>query len=515
MLKYPVGIQTFDDVINGGYVYVDKTDLVYQLADMGKYYFLSRPRRFGKSLLISTLKAYFEGRKELFKGLKIDLLETQWEQYPVLAMSLNSRNFKDEQSLIDELNKHLNLWEEKFEVTTPADKAPEERFFLMVKRVSDKTGKQVVILIDEYDKPLLATLDEEQRGLNNAFRQALKAFFTVLKDQDQYIRFALLTGVTRFSKVSIFSDLNNLTDISMLPQYHRICGITDEELDEYCREGIQRLADAKGVDYAAMRQQLRDKYDGYHFTEDVAGVYNPFSVIKSLQFMRLDNYWFSSGTPTFLMRLLQDSHLPLDKLTQGKQTAQQLESIENFTANPLPIMFQSGYLTITGYDTFFKEYQLGFPNEEVRQGFTEALVPVFLANNGDSPFDVREFVRDVLRGDAEQFMQRLQTLYANLDYQIMGDKELYFHNTLFVILMMMGLYVRVERHNSRGRCDVVIETDNYVYVMELKLDGSVDEALAQIDKQGYAEPYTMSGKQLFKIGVNFHDGGIADYHIVQ
>jgi len=502
-MKYPVSIQTFEQLITGNYLYIDKTEYIYNLANKGKYYFLSRPRRFGKSLLLSTLSAYFKGKKELFKGLKIGALEKKWESYPVFHIELNARNYKDENSLTAELNKYVGLWEKDLGIDN-SDKEPEERFFLVLKESYDQTGKRAVILIDEYDNPLISVVNN--KSLQDSYRNILKAFFSVLKSQDAVTHFAMITGVTRFSKLSIFSDLNSPQDISMDSRYQAVCGITEAELDQYCCNAIKNMSEKKGMSYDDMRELLKKKYDGYHFVEHGVGIYNPYSLINAFDTGNLDSYWYGTGTPTFLVELIKKTRLTLDQLTGGIVTRAELKGNENFEDNPLPIMFQSGYLTISDYNEMFDEFTLDFPNEEVRKGFLDSLIPTYLTCRVDGVlqrFNISGFVKDVLGGKPDMFMQRLVALYANMDYQIVGDAELYFHNSLSLIFMLLGFYVRVERHTSNGRMDIEVETPDNVYIFECKIDKSVEEALEQIDEKGYAVPFSTSGKKIFKIGVNF------------
>jgi len=393
-MDYPIGIQTFAKVRKDDFLYIDKTDYVYKLGRKGGYFFLSRPRRFGKSLLISTLDAYFRGEKELFKGLKIEKLETEWESYPVLHIDMIGENYSKENAIELHLDNTLAAWESIYG-TRPTEKTPSARFQGIIERAHEQTGKQVVILIDEYDKPLTETLNNE--NLNEKFRRELKSFYSVLKSADTHIRFAMLTGVTKFSKISIFSDLNQLKDISLSSQYQAICGFTDEELDTYCKEPIQEMADANGKSYDTVREELRKMYDGYNFCRNGVGIYNPFSILNALDDQILESYWVQTGTPTFLVTLLKDSRLSIEKLSGGRVDKNQLGGKENFRDNPLPIMYQSGYLTITGYDEVRECYILGFPNEEVRRGFIKDLAPEYLRTKADGPFNAGLFVDELFR----------------------------------------------------------------------------------------------------------------------
>ena len=372
-MKYPIGIQNFEDLRRNGYKYVDKTNFVYKLADEGKYYFLSRPRRFGKSLFLSTLEAYFQGKKELFEGLAIYDLETEWKKYPIFHIDLNTANFREKDSLYNVLNDYLTGWEDKYgardsEVTLPL------RFKGVIARAAEKEGRGVVILIDEYDKPILQTLQTPE--LQAEHRAQLKAFYSVLKTQDRYIKFAFLTGVTKFGKVSVFSDLNNLTDISMDHRYVNICGTTEEELKSYFKEGISELASANGDSESETIDKLRMRYGGYHFEKNSEGIYNPFSVLNTLAKHRYKNYWFETGTPTFLIELLKEHGYRLPDLSKEQVSANVMSSMDSSFPNLIPVIYQSGYLTIKGYDERFKKYQLGFPNKEVEEGFLNLLLPL-------------------------------------------------------------------------------------------------------------------------------------------
>lgn len=373
-MKYPIGIQDFEKLRTNGYSYVDKSRFVYKLATEGEYYFLSRPRRFGKSLFLSTLEAYFQGKKELFKGLAIYDLETEWKKYPIFHIDLNTANFREKDSLYTVLNDYLTTWESKYgtrdsEVTLPL------RFKGVIARAAEKEGRGVVILIDEYDKPILQTLQTPE--LQAEHRAQLKAFYSVLKTQDRYIKFAFLTGVTKFGKVSVFSDLNNLTDISMDHRYVNICGTTEEELKSYFKEGISELASANGDSESETIDKLRLRYGGYHFEKNSEGIYNPFSVLNTLAKHRYKDYWFETGTPTFLIELLKEHGYRLPDLSKEQVSANVMSSMDSSFPNPIPVIYQSGYLTIKGYDERFKKYQLGFPNKEVEEGFLNLLLPLY------------------------------------------------------------------------------------------------------------------------------------------
>lgn len=385
-MKYPIGIQNFEDLRRNGYKYVDKTNFVYKLTDEGKYYFLSRPRRFGKSLFLSTLEAYFQGKKELFEGLAIYDLETEWKKYPIFHIDLNTANFREKDSLYNVLNDYLTGWEDKYgtrdsEVTLPL------RFKGVIARAAEKEGRGVVILIDEYDKPILQTLQTPE--LQAEHRAQLKAFYSVLKTQDRYIKFAFITGVTTFGKISVFNDLN-LMDISMDYRYVNICGTTEEELKSYFKEGISELASANGDSESETIDKLRMRYGGYHFEKNSEGIYNPFSVLNTLAKHRYKNYWFETGTPTFPIELLKEHGYRLPDLSKEQVSANVMSSMDSSFPNPIPVIYQSGYLTIKGYDERFKKYQLGFPNKEVEEGFLNLLLPLYNSAGDRSSFMVDE-----------------------------------------------------------------------------------------------------------------------------
>jgi hypothetical protein len=501
-VKYPVGIQNFESLLRDDYVYVDKTALIYQLAKTGKYYFLSRPRRFGKSLLISTLDAYFSGMKDLFKGLAMESLETKWTVYPVLHLDLNTGKY-DEQGKLDEvLDNYLAYWESLYG-TSSSEYSLEIRFKEIIKRACEKTGQQVVVLVDEYDKPLLQTITNND--LQTEYRNTLKAFYSVLKTHDKYIKFAFITGVTKFSKISIFSDLNNLADISMDEKYQTICGITEAEIHEYFEESLNEVAEHNEISYEETCEQLKLMYDGYHFAKNGVGVYNPFSLLLALRTQEFGSYWFETGTPSFLVELLRKDDYSLPKLTEEEATGDVLYSIDSLSLSPIPIMYQSGYLTIKGYDKRFKIYKLGFPNKEVEEGFIKYLVPfyVHIKRNEMSSFFVVNFIKDVESGKPEDFMKRMSALMSDTDYKIVGDSELYFQNVFYLIMKMMGFYTTVERPTSESRMGMIIKTKDYIYILEFKLDGSAEDALRQIEEKGYAKPFAMDSRKLFKIGVNF------------
>ena len=500
-MKYPIGIQNFGEVRRDGYAYVDKTALMYKMVSEGKYYFLSRPRRFGKSLLLSTLEAFFQGERELFQGLAVERLETEWVKHPILHLDLNVKKYESGDDLYKILNRHLEKWEQAYD-SPYGERDLEERFLQVVECAYRKTGKRVVILVDEYDKPLLQAIGNE--ALQAEYRATLKAFYGVLKSCDRYIRFAFLTGVTKFGKVSVFSDLNNLIDLSLDHRYAEVCGMTERELHTNFDESVAALAEANGMTKEECYERLRLDFDGYHFSIEGPGMYNPFSLLNTLSSQRFHDYWFETGTPSFLVYQLKKTCYPLEDMTTEEVSTDTLNSIDIMDQNPLPLLYQSGYLTLKSYDKEFDLYTLGFPNREVEQGFIKYLLPFYTPKTDQkSVFAVSQFIKDVRNGDAEGFMHRLQDFFANGDYQVVGNTEKYFQNTLYVFFRLLGFYVNVERHTSNGRMDVLIQTPDYIYILELKVNQTAAAALQQIEDKGYALPFASDHRQLFKIGINF------------
>ena len=498
---YPVGIQNFESLRKDGYIYVDKTESIYRLANTGRYYFLSRPRRFGKSMLISTLEAYFQGKKELFGGLAMEGLEKEWKQYPILHLDLNARKYDSAESLDQELDKHLEQWE-KLYGSDYSDRAPEERFYHIIRMAYEHTGERVVILVDEYDKPMLQTINNPE--LQDKYRNTLKPFYGVMKSMDGYIKFALLTGVTKFGKVSVFSDLNNLEDISWDRNYFDICGISEQELLDNFSDDIQALADANGQTFTQACDQLKADYDGYHFYPYSPGIYNPFSLLNTFKKRQYGRYWFETGTPTYLVELLKKHKYDLYRMAHEKTTSDVLDSIDASSTNPIPVIYQSGYLTIKGYIPEPRIYELGFPNREVEEGFLKFLIPYYTPlQETESGFAIWDFISDVKSGDIDGFMERLQSFLADCPYELAKDIELHYQNVLFIVFRLSGLYTKVEYHTSRGRIDLVLQTDNYVYVMEFKLDGSAEQAMQQIEEKQYALPFAKDSRKVYTIGVNF------------
>ena len=519
--KLPIGVQSFEKLRRDGYLYIDKTSFLWQLVQVSSPYFLSRPRRFGKSLFLSTLAAYFRGQKELFKELYLEKAEEEqaaqegreaWQEYPVLYLDFNTKNYIDEQALVDILNLHLNEWEAQYAVYKTAA-APEDRFRLLIAALFKQTGKQVVILVDEYDKPLLQTMGVNE-ALNEQYRNTLKAFYSVIKTCDEYIRFAFLTGVTKFSKISIFSDLNNLRDISMEKQYAGLCGITQIELETNFQPDIQVLADEQDLTYQEALAALKQWYDGYLFHPAGEGMYNPFSLLSAFVKKEIKSYWFSTGTPTFLVNFLKEAHYYIPDL-DGKVELDE-EGLQTYRAvaqDALPILFQAGYLTIKKYISDVRLYRLGFPNDEVRYGFLHNLLSAY----SDVPFGqtgvwVGRFVQDIRKGNVDEFMERMQAIIASIPYDNFTDKNLKlreqnYQTAVYLVFALIGQFVQTEVHSATGRADCVVTTADSIYIFEFKLsgNGTAEEALAQIKKNGYAEQYKADGKKIVLIGAGFEE----------
>ena len=499
-MLYPIGIQSFEKIRTGGFVYVDKTALIYRLAASGQYYFLSRPRRFGKSLLVSTMEAYFSGRKELFEGLAMESLEKDWTEYPVLHLDLTGSSYTDISHLKMSLDQHLRKWESLYDVA-PMSEDLSSRFKDIIDAAYLKTGHKVVILIDEYEKPIIDNIDNPE--LMEQFRRELQGFYSVIKGKDNAIRFAFLTGVTKLGKMSIFSGLNNLNDISMDARYADICGISEQELKSTFGESVEELARANELSVDDCYKKLAQMYDGYHFTENSVGIYNPFSLLNTFNSGKFRMYWFETGTPTFLVRYLKQGNYNLDNISRNDVSLETLTGSNYVSPAPITLMYQAGYLTIKGFNPDFFTYNLDYPNEEVKRGFMHSLSQLFAPALIDGELSVYQFVRDVRGGNTEAFMNRLTAFFAGNSYEIQGDLELYFQNVMSIMLKMMGLYVKTEYQTSNGRIDIVFDTDKYVYIIELKRDQSPEIALRQIEEKGYDKPFMASGKRIIKLGINF------------
>ena len=501
--RYPVGIQTFSEIRERNYLYIDKTQYLVDFIDKGyKYVFLSRPRRFGKSLFASMIHAFYEGRKDLFEGLAIGEYEKDWVKHPVLHFDMSAAKHMDTKQLDDYLDYLLLPYEKQFGTEENKDKAPNIRFANIVKAAYEQTGRKVVLIIDEYDAPLLDVVHEEQNLA--ALRRATQNFYSPIKSLDPYLEFVFLTGITKFAQLSIFSELNNLFNISMYDKYSAICGISSEELHTQMLPDVERLAEHLHLSVDETFERLKRKYDGYHFSKNSEDVYNPFSLIKALASDDISDYWFDSGTPTYIIKLLQKYNVGLRDLTGQDAGVSDFDvSPENMTT-ALPLLYQSGYLTIKHYDPMIDLYTLGYPNEEVRTGMVRSLAANYLtpAEGTNSSFVIK-FVKAVIADDMEQALTLMRAYLAGVSYRLSNKTERDVQTIFYLVFSLIGSFIKVEEESAHGRADVVITLPSVVYVMELKFDGSADTALRQIDEKGYLIPYTADGKRLVKVGVNY------------
>ena len=526
-MKYPIGIQSFEQIIKDGYIYIDKTELIYQLT-RGKIYFLSRPRRFGKSLLVSTLENYYLGRKELFEGLKIADLEHEWKTYPVFHIDFNGKNFQKSDELESTLQGFIEEQEAKYG-RSPYYNTLGDRFAYVLKAAHEQTGQRCVVLIDEYDKPLLDVMgmpetirqNNVEITLEENNRNILKGFYSTFKLADNDLQFVLLTGVTKFSQISVFSGFNQPNDISMTAKFDTLCGITDEELETYFHEPMQELADSNGYTYPEIRDVLRKQFDGYHFSRRLKGVYNPFSLLNTFDKMDIRDYWFRTGTPTYLVRLMQDYHENLNDLTDKYYDESEFVDYRADREMPLPMIYQSGYLTIKDYDREMQTYLLDFPNNEVKKGFVTMTANSYFDTREDASSWVRSAVIALKRGELDKFRTLLTSFLASIPYTVRRkenetERERYFTYTLYLIFRIASCYITyIEKEQSYGRLDCCVETAHQVYIFEFKLDGSADAALQQIEEKGYATEFAASGKTIYKVGVNISSetGTVADWKV--
>ncbi len=515
-MKYPIGIQTFSEIITQGYVYVDKTEHVYNLAHSGKYYFLSRPRRFGKSLLVSTLDAYFSGRKELFKGLAIEKLEQDWETFPVIRLDLSGQKFSSQAQFNESMDRIMYAAEQRLGLKTEENSDPTFRFGDLLLSAYKSTGKPVVILIDEYDKPIMDNIDNP--GLLDYCRFALQSVYGVMKSNDAIIRMGFLTGVSKIGHLSVFSGLNNLMDISLFEQYNDICGISETELHQYFDEEIYVFADKLKVSKDECYARLKAQYDGYRFCEDaVDGIYSPFSLLNALYSKKLNDYWFATGTPSFLVKVIKQTSFDLTSIADQQVDSTLMANPDSIFANPVPLLFQSGYLTIKDYNADGDFYDLKFPNLEVKKGFFNYLLGFYAPMQGVAANTLIYKLRmSLVDGKSEYFMRQLSALFARTPYQIQGDAEKDFQYAMFIIVQLLGIDVQAEYQTSDGRIDLLIRTDKYIYIIEIKLGGTVDEAVKQIEEKDYGAPFAADPRQIIKIGVNFDKSTrkIVDWRVI-
>lgn len=501
-LRYPIGIQTFSEIIDRGYTYVDKTAYIPKLENSGKYIFLSRPRRFGKSLLLSTLQAYFEGRRELFKGLALDNLAVDWTPYPVLRFDFNPENYQSEEGLERRLDAMLREYEAVFG-RDENDVTPAQRLIRLIRSAHQITGRRAVILVDEYDKPLLGI--EENPELFEKNQSVLKGFYGVLKSNDEHIHFAFLTGVAKFNRVSVFSDLNNLRDISMTNEFADICGWTENELTSVFRSGIESMAIELGLSYDETVDELRRYYDGYLFAERGSRLYNPFSVLNALSDRKLNDYWYETGTPTFLAKRVRKYGIDPSRLNHAQSSASQLMSVALNMENPIPLMFQTGYLTIETCKVRGGQmiYTLRFPNREVELGFAKNLLPLYVpkADDSRSEFNYFKFVDELYDGQPEAFMKRLAALMKSLPGQ--DNRESTYRAVTYLLCVLTGAHTYAERESYKGRSDLEVETPDFIYLFEFKYNRSLEEAKNQIEDRDYAGRHAVDKRPVYLIAANF------------
>ena len=521
--KYPIGIQTFSRIIREKYLYVDKTDLVWQLAHYATFIFMSRPRRFGKSLLTSTLESYFSGEKELFEGLKIMSLEQEWERFPVLHLDLSGAKHMPPGQVRAELENVLVPYE-KLYGDNPRETTPGMRLGGLIDRAYEKRGKQVVVIIDEYDAPLLDVLHEDT--VLKELREVMQEFYQRLKKQEPKIKFCFITGITKFSQLSIFSTINNLKNVTLLPRFSAICGITGQEVKNFFVQDIKDMADHLGYTSEAMFQKIKDRYDGYHFSEESEDIYNPYSLLNAFDDMKLDNYWFASGTPTFLIRQLRHFKTDITSLDRLELPSESFDVPTEAMTDALPLLYQSGYLTIKDYDKESLMYTLSIPNQEVRIGYTKGLLPAYCGldiGSVQAGFALK-FWRALKKGDVDLAMREMQAYLAGVPY-IEGFKqklkdavtaEGFYEYTMYLIFSMLNVYVRTQVKCAGGRVDMVVFMPDTTYVFELKKDGTAQQALEQINDKGYALPYQTEDCRVVKVGVVFNpDTRVPDDWVIE
>ena len=500
MNRYPLGIQTFEEIRKNNQYYVDKTDLIYNIVKGSKNNFLSRPRRFGKSLLVTTMQAYFEGKKDLFKGLAIEKLEKEWVKYPVIHLDLSRGKYYEIQVVHSTLNAVLGFYEEKLGITVAKGTTYGTRLDEIIQTTAAQTGQKVVVLIDEYDAPMLDSNAKPE--LQEQIRSIMRDFFSPLKANEGLLRFVFLTGITKFSQLSIFSELNNIKNYSLDDRYATICGFTEQELLDNFHEGITDLAAANGMTFDEAVEKLKEQYDGYHFTAHCPGLYNPYSILNALFDSRFDNYWFATGTPTFLLELLQKNNILIPQLEGIMATPQRFDAPTEIITDPVPVLYQSGYITIKKSQNGM--YLLGFPNEEVRQGFSQSMLnyiaPYYAGERDNFAW---EFGQAMRADNIDDAMEALKVYLAGFPYDIHHNSEAFFQAILYTIFNMLNFTIRAEARTARGRVDLLVSTKTTIFVMELKIDQSAEKALEQIDAKDYTLPYKHDGRRIFKVGINF------------
>ena len=500
--RLPVGIQTYSEVVDMDCLYVDKTEYICKMVKLSKYIFLSRPRRFGKSLLVSTLQAYFEGKRELFKGLYIDSVEKEWTAYPVLRFSMATAKHDSVEALKQELGGKLSAYEQIYGKGLPDEVNPNQRLQGLIERAHAQTGRKVVVLIDEYDAPLLDVAHKKD-SLED-LRQVMRNFYSPLKDSDPHLQFVFITGITKFSQLSIFSELNNLKNISMLPDFAAVCGISTEEVLTQMTDYIDDFASSLGITRDESMDELRNQYDGYHFTWPSPDIFNPFSLLNALQDKDFRSYWFESGTPTFLIDKMREFNVVPSMLKPTISMASAFDAPTENMSSIIPLLYQGGYLTIKGYDRRSRIYTLDVPNTEIRIGLMESLLPNYIQiDSYKGVTTVGEMYIALLNDDLDGMLSLLQSYLLTVPYCNDANSEGHYQQLLYVIFSLMGRYVDVEVHTAKGRVDMVMRTDKSLYLFELKLNKSAEAAMRQIDLNDYASKFALSGLPVIKVGISF------------
>ena len=501
MKDLPIGVQTFEDIVSGNYYYVDKTGLVHQIANKFKYVFLSRPRRFGKSLLSSTFHSYFAGEKELFDGLEAGRLETEWVKHPVFHFDMSTAKHMNEEQLLEELDKKLDAYERIYG-RGEKDVRVNQRLEGLVHRSVEQTGARAVIIIDEYDAPLLDVMNDRERLI--PMRQIMRNFYSPIKSLDPYLRFVFITGINKFAQLSIFSELNNLKNISMLPEFSAVCGISQSELERDFPEQIDALAEANGVSRERALELLKENYDGYHFCAGSEDIYNPFSLLNAFSDRRFGSYWFETATPTYLIERLERKPIEERELDRMEYVSlNEFNVSPELTDNPIPLLYQTGYLTIKDYDRSLDSYTLGYPNKDVRTGFMDSLLAGYNGNNPSGASFVIRFNAALKKGDIDEALSRMQSFLAGMPNDLENKTEKHYQTIIYLIFSLLGYHIRTEEKSAVGRADAVCWTEDSIYVFEFKVDSTAETALKQIDDKGYMIPYRFEeGKHLVKVGVN-------------
>ncbi len=500
-LRYPVGEQSFEQIRQGNWLYIDKTRYLEQIAKGNKYYFLGRPRRFGKSLFLSTLKCFFEGKRNLFKGLYVNSIDWDWEPTPVLVLDLNNADYTVDGALERVIEYHLQGWETEYGIE-PIVAEPGLRLMSVIRTVYQRTGKHVVVLVDEYDKPLVKNLHNTKRF--ERYREMLAGLYSTFKSAADYLRLVFITGISRFGKLSIFSGLNNISDISFNKAYAGICGITETELLDHFGEGIEELAEEEGKSPEEIKRLLKQRYDGYHFSKVSPDIYNPYSLLETFSQLEFGSYWVTSGTPSILLEQLKRLHINLEALASAKRKDTELSSLMFENMDPVALFYQAGYLTIKNYDDRSRLFQLGYPNEEVTEGFYSFILPNYANLNAESSSEfIYNLEEDFNRGEVEVVMKRLQSLFADMSYDLSIEEEKDVRNVLYIVFKLLKLTTDAEYHTSDGRIDILVRTPDYIYIMELKFDKSAEEALDQIKRKEYSLPWAVDNRQIIAVGINF------------